>query len=70
MAQEPKPVTLVVIDPVKIDGKHVAVGDILTDIDYELAVELTGAGRTRLATDDDIAAALDAAKAAAKPAKS
>lgn len=61
---DPKPVTLIVVNACKIDGKHVAVGEILTDVEFDLACELTGAGRTRLATDDDLAAAASAKKPA------
>lgn len=65
MATEKK-VTLVVVNPCKINGEHAAQGQILTDLDPELAYELTGAGRTRLATDEDIAAAKKAAKKTAE----
>lgn len=53
----PKTVNLVTCDPFKHDGRHYAVGDVLSGVDAELALELTGAGRTRLASDDDMAAA-------------
>jgi|CXWL01.1.fsa_nt_gi hypothetical protein len=52
---EPKKVNLVVIDAVKVDGVHYAVGDVLTAVEPDLAKELTGAGRTRLATEADVA---------------
>lgn len=61
MATEKK-IILVVVNPCKINGEHVAQGQILADVEPELAYELTGAGRTRLATDEDIAAAKKAAK--------
>lgn len=62
---DPKPVTLIVIDPCKIDGKHVAVGEILRDVEPDLAKELTGAGRTRLATTEEAAPKKKAAAPAA-----
>lgn len=54
---EGKPVTLICIDSCKIDGRHVARGEILPDVEPDLAKELTGAGRTRLAAPEEIAAA-------------
>lgn len=57
MATEPKKVNLVCISAYKHDGQHIAVGEVVYDVESELAKELTGAGRTRLAKDDDIAAA-------------
>lgn len=51
----PKPVSIVVINACKVDGKHLAVGDVLLDVEPEIAFELTGAGRTRLANADDLA---------------
>jgi hypothetical protein len=56
MAQA-KSVTLVVIDACKVAGRHVSVGDILPDVPLDLALELTGAGRTRRATDEDLSKA-------------
>jgi hypothetical protein len=53
----PKPVSIVVVNACKVDGKHLAVGDVLLDVEPDLAFELTGAGRTRLATAEDLAAA-------------
>ena len=52
MAQ--KNVPIYITDAVKIDGAHFAVGDILPDVDPELAKELAGAGRCRLATEEDM----------------
>lgn len=54
MAQ--KNVPIYITDAVKINGEHYAVGDILQDVEPELAKELAGAGRARLATDEDMAA--------------
>jgi hypothetical protein len=69
MDKETKPVTLVCINPCKVDGKHIGVGEILANVEYELAMDLTGAGRTRVATEDDLAASeKKAAKKAEKPA--
>lgn len=59
---EGKPVDLTTIDAFKHDGDHYAVGDVMSSMDPELAKELTGAGRTRLATDEESAAAKKAAK--------
>lgn len=52
MAQA-KPITLYCISAFKLEGKHIAVGTVIPDVEPELAKELTGAGRTRLATADD-----------------
>lgn len=54
MAQ-PKTVHLMTISAFKREGEHIAVGTVLRDVEAELAKELTGAGRTRLATADDLA---------------
>lgn len=64
---EAKPVTLIVIDSCKIAGRHVSRGEILPDTPADLARELTGAGRTRLATEADLAKA-KSAKADKQPA--
>lgn len=53
----PKTVNLVTVDPFKHAGQHFAVGQVLTNVESELALELTGAGRTRLATEEDLAVA-------------
>ena len=65
---DPKPVNLVCINACKIDGEHIAVGELLMNVESDLALELTGAARTRLATAEDIAAAEAKAKADAKKA--
>ena len=57
-----KPVDLTTTDPFKHDGVHFAVGDVLLGIEPELAKELCGAGRVRLATDEESAAARKAPK--------
>jgi hypothetical protein len=65
MAQ-PKTVTLYATSAFKIDGEHVAAGTILKDVESELAKELAGQGRARLATPEDLAGAKkQAAKAEA-----
>lgn len=51
----PKPVNLVCINAFKLEGDHIAVGAVLKNVEAELAKELTGAGRTRLATEEDLA---------------
>ena len=60
----PKTVNLVTLNPFKMEGQHYAVGEVLMNVETELALELTGAGRTRMASEEDIAAAAKAAKAA------
>jgi hypothetical protein len=62
----PKTCNLITVNPFKYDGKHYAVGEVLMNVDAELALELTGAGRTELATEERLAEAKKAAKAAAK----
>lgn len=63
---EPKKVALYTISPFKHEGEHIAVGAVLRDVDAELAKELTGAGRTRLATAEEVDASRKrGAKAAA-----
>ena len=54
---EPKNVDIYITDAVKIDGVHHAVGEILQGVEPELAKELAGAGRCRLATAEDSAGA-------------
>lgn len=65
MAQKSKTVTLFATTAFKLDGEHVAQGTILKDVEAELAKELAGAGRARLATPEDLAAAKKPAKAEA-----
>lgn len=66
MAEKAKPVDLMTIDPFKLEGDHIAKGTVLFGVESELAKELTGAGRTRLATDTEVADAKKAAKKAEK----
>ena len=56
MAETPKTVNLVTVTAFKHAEKHHAVGDVLINVEADLALELTGAGRTRLASEDDLAA--------------
>lgn len=65
----PKPVPLYIENACKIDGQHIAQGTVLPSVDYELATDLVGAGRARLATAEDIAAAEAAAAEAGKAKK-
>lgn len=65
MDKEPKNVDIVITDPVKVEGKHYAIGDVLPQCDAELAKELAGAGRARLATEEEVAKAKKAASKAA-----
>lgn len=69
MAEKSKPVTLVTTSPFKMDGEHYEVGQIVPDVPAEQAKELTGAGRTKLATAEDITAWDKAQAAKTKAAK-
>lgn len=64
MQKQSKPVGLVCISPFKHDGAHIAVGDVLPAVDADLAKELAGAGRVRLASEEELAEAAKPAKAA------
>lgn len=59
---EAKTVNLHTISAFKHEGVHYAVGEVLHNCEAELAKELTGAGRTRKATDEEVAADKRAAK--------
>lgn len=61
---QPKPVDLITIEGVKIEGEHVDAGTILPGVEFDLAMDIVGAGRARLVNDDDRAAAAKAGKAA------
>ncbi len=65
---QPKPVTLFAVTAFKIEGQHVEQGTVVKDVEPELAKELAGQGRARLATEEDAAAAAAAEKAAKKAA--
>ena len=64
MPETSKTCNLVTVSPFKHAGEHYVVGQVLHDVESDLALELTGAGRTRLASEDDLAAAKKPAKAA------
>lgn len=73
MDKQGKPVDVVCVDAFKHDGQHIVVGQVIENMDADLAKELAGNGRARLAKADDKAAwkamqaeAAKAAKAAAK----
>lgn len=66
MDKQAKTVNIIITDATKVNGQHLAVGDVLTEVEADLAKELAGAGRARLATDEEVAAAAAAAEAAAK----
>ena len=55
--EEPKNVDLIITDAVKFQGKHRAVGEVLKDLPWAEASELVGAGRARLFTEEEAAAA-------------
>lgn len=59
---QPKPVDLITTVGVKIEGEHVDAGTMLPAVEFELAMDIVGAGRARLASDEDIAAAAKVAK--------
>lgn len=61
-----KTVNLYAITPFKLDGEHVAVGTVIEGVESERAKELTGAGRTRLASAEEAAPKRAKAEAAAK----
>jgi len=61
-----KTADLYITDAVKIDGEHHAQGEIICDVEAELAKELAGQGRARLATEAEVAAARKGDKKAAK----
>jgi hypothetical protein len=56
MDKQAKPVDIVCVDAFKLDGRHVGVGEVIEQVDPELAKELAGQGRARLATDEHKAA--------------
>lgn len=56
MSNKDKPLDLICIDPFKHEGKHYAVGDVLRNVPKDDALELAGAGRARLATEEEAAA--------------
>ena len=56
MEKQGKPVDIVCIDAFKHDGKHIVVGQVIEGMEPDLAKELAGNGRARLAKDEDKAA--------------
>jgi len=64
-----KAVTVIATTAFKLGGVHQEPGTLLRDVEPDMAKELAGAGRVRLATEADIAAADKAAKAAEAAAK-
>ena len=66
---DPKPVDIVLLANVGIDGKHFPQGTILRDLPGDLAVDLAHCNKARLATAEDFAQAEAAAAAAAAEAK-
>lgn len=56
MSTNTKPLHLIAIDGFKHEGRHYVPGEILRDADKDLALELAGAGRARLATSDELEA--------------
>lgn len=69
MQQSAKPVDLVVVEPTKIEGKHVDAGTLLREVPADLAMELAAAGKVRVATEEVVAEYKARAKAAAKAAE-
>lgn len=55
--KNPKPVAITLLENTGIDGHHVPAGTTLLDVDGDLAVELAGQGKARLATDEEVAKA-------------
>lgn len=66
MEKQGKPVDIVCVDPFKHDGQHIVKGQVLLAVEADLAKELAGNGRARLAKDEDKAAWAAAQKKAAK----
>lgn len=52
----PKAVDVVAATAFKLDGEHIAVGQLIRGMDGELAKELAGQARVRVATDEELAA--------------
>ena len=68
MDKQGKPVDIVCVDAFKHDGQHIVVGQVLEAVEPDLAKELAGNGRARLAKAEDVAA-WKAAQAKASKAK-
>jgi|GEM_PF-4092646 len=55
-------VDLLITEDTRIDGKEVSRGALLTDVTVDLAYQLAGAGKARMATADEVAAVASRAK--------
>lgn len=64
-----KPVHVVAVEHTNINGQQVEAGTVIRDCPADLAMELAGSGRVRLATDADIATEAAAKAKAARTAK-
>ncbi|MDD0817207.1 hypothetical protein PSQ39_21410 [Curvibacter sp. HBC28] len=53
-SQSPKRVAITLVENTAVDGEHIAAGTTLLDVPGELAVELAGQGKARLATEAEI----------------
>ena len=54
---EGKPVNLMVIENTSIEGKYVEAGTVLKNVPAEMAMDLAGAGKVRVATEAELAPA-------------
>lgn len=61
--QETKPVDVITFEAFRHEGQHIEVGTLIKQMPAELAMELTGIGRVRAATKENVAAARAAAAA-------
>lgn len=50
----PKPVDIILVENTGIDGEHVPAGTVLLGVDGDLAMELAGQGKARVATEADV----------------
>jgi ketopantoate hydroxymethyltransferase len=55
MADKNLPVSMIIVEPTAIAGKHVEVGTVIKNMETELAMDLAGSGKARPATDELIA---------------
>ncbi|GAA4419919.1 hypothetical protein [Acidovorax lacteus] len=51
--QDPKPVDIVLLEPTAIDGQHFDRGTLLQGVPGDLAMELAGQGKARIAKEGD-----------------
>lgn len=56
MDKQGKPVDVLCTSAFKHDGQHIEVGQVITGMASDLAIELAGNGRVRLAKEEDVAA--------------